>query len=155
MELQIVTPHGEPLFLPLSPTTTISQVMAIVAERRKLDPAHYNLTLPAEDPKVTTTLLGHASSVRLRPQGEGVACFGSMSVVRLKTHTLYLRRQPGAPEEARLNSVDQVRLCQSSGWVGLTAGCGPQGIIQVELPRGERTSVKASGDVTLHELLEV
>ena len=34
-------------------------------------------------------------------QGEGVACFGSMSVSRLKTNTLYLRRQGGVapPEE--------------------------------------------------------
>ena len=30
-----------------------------------------------------------------------------------------------------------------------------QGIIQIELPRGERTSVKASGDTTLPELLQV
>jgi hypothetical protein len=91
VELLIVPPHGEPLPLTLHPTTTISQVMAIVAERHKLDPAHYNLALPAEDPK-----------------GEGVACFGSMTVSRLKTHRLYLRRQPGAPEEAWLNSGDKV-----------------------------------------------
>ena len=30
-----------------------------------------------------------------------------------------------------------------------------QGIIQIELPRGEKTSVKASGDTTLPELLQV
>ena len=37
-----------------------------------------------------------------------MACFGSMSVSRLKTHTLYLRRQEGAPEEPRLNNTDKV-----------------------------------------------
>jgi hypothetical protein len=119
VELLIVPPHAEPLPLTLHPSTTISQVMAIVAEQHKLDPAHYNLALPAEDPK-----------------GEGVACFGSMTVSRLKTHRLYLRRQPGAPEEAWLNS-------------------GDKGIIQIELPRGEKTSVKASGDTTLPELLQM
>ena len=36
--------------------------MAIVAEQHKLDPAHYNLALPAEDPKVytyVTSYYGH------------------------------------------------------------------------------------------------
>lgn len=50
--LKIVPPNGDSFSLPLPPTTTIAQVMAVVAERRKLNPAHYNLTLPAEDPKV-------------------------------------------------------------------------------------------------------
>ena len=52
MALNIVPPTGEPFSLSLQHTTTISQVMAIIAERRKIDPAHYNLALPPEDPKV-------------------------------------------------------------------------------------------------------
>lgn len=50
--LKIIPPSGEPMSLTLPPTTTITQVMAIVAEKRKLNPAHYNMALPPEDPKV-------------------------------------------------------------------------------------------------------
>ena len=56
-------PHGGPLPLTLHPNTTISQVMAVVAERHKLDPAHYNLALPAEDPKVPPYLVDICNSV--------------------------------------------------------------------------------------------
>jgi hypothetical protein len=54
--LQIIPPTGEPLSLPLPPATTITQVMAMVAEKRKLNPAHYNLALPPEDPKVQSAM---------------------------------------------------------------------------------------------------
>ena len=33
----------------------------MVAEQRKLNPAHYNLTLPAEDPKVKGHNINYAS----------------------------------------------------------------------------------------------
>ena len=111
MELQIVPPTGEPLLLPLPPSTTIAMVMAMVAEKRKLNPAHYNLALPPEDPKVLyrSQPAPHFTHHTGITQGEGVACFGSMSVSRLKTHTLYLRRQGGAPEEiSSLNNSDEV-----------------------------------------------
>lgn len=84
-----------------------------------------------------------------------MACFGSMTVSRLKTHRLYLRRQPGAPEEAWLNSGDKVRGREYGVVMVAMVGVVLQGIIQIELPRGERTSVKASGDTTLPELLQV
>lgn len=51
-----------------------------------------------------------------------MACFGSMSVSRLKTHTLHLRRQVGAPEETRLNDSDKVYMSCSYD-VGTFVSC--------------------------------
>ena len=78
--LKIIPPSGEPLSLPLPHTTTIAQVMAMVAERRKIDPAHYNLALPPEDPKVrgTCTSVSHWlcwSSIWCSPKA--LQCTGS------------------------------------------------------------------------------
>ena len=152
MELEIITPHGNPLFLSLPPTTSISQVMAIVAERYKLDPAHYNLALPAEDPKVWTALDAQLQWW-LPPSGRGCGL--------LWLHDREQAQDPlPVPEEAAWSPGGGLAQQRRHGEGGLlwclgNKGVWSQGIIQIELPRGEKTLVKASGDTSLPELMQV